>query len=762
MRLFLTICCFTLHLSGGQLSAAEKIEWEVVQPFRFLRFESDHKLQELAFQAARKSSGDLDFRSRPVSAMEAKLNDPQWWEKQIEELGKSPKEIVETLRRSEGRTPELVDYRLGWGALLRSRENGAIYEGTCWSAATQSFYGCRSNPGDIRGKDQYMFPEHHIVRARLVTQQPNADGTVFQGHCSFAVSGVMRDRGPNRSGERGRYGILEGNATARSRELAERELDDCSDGILLRIKYGERYELSASAAGVAVPPATIEVADHVVVGIGDSYASGEGNPDLPALLDETRAVRPLTEETGNGKPDFGVPRRKGRADGSIAPYTSARWLDRRCHRSIYSAQTRAAVALALAGNRHHAITYVSFACSGAEITEGLFWPQDGRECTRNLGSGQRYLQPQISAVVGALGERLNPAQARRSRYRHFGTPLPITDKYYQSHLRYGDNATRRRINSACRSWPGNHRMRRQPYLRLANFERKIDVLLLSIGGNDVGFSSLVASTVLNPRIGDIPIIGDPVSSIFRAAAGGISIRQARRHMGGLDHRFGLLSAAIRDKLEISDNNKVVMTLYPTPLFDHDNRLCAAGRKGMNVSSLMRLRNNQPGESPIDPSDAQSFVDELNGKLKNLAVDKGWKVVDSHLEHYKRHGICAESPASAPVKTAAIFDIPRKKIGDDWERVDGHRFDPSRDFYPYASRGRWFRTFNDAFLAAQYFKTNAYEVKDSFDRKSPFYFAFRAMGGPFHPTAEGLAATADGLYCAAASILFRDQPDASCE
>lgn len=759
--LIFTICCLGLLSSNDQLLADEKIEWEVVQPFRFLRFESDHRLQELAFQTARDSTGALDFKSRPVSAMEAKLNDPGWWESRIDAFDASPKQIIENLRRQEKRTPGHVDFRLGWGALLRSSEKGAVYEGTCWSAATQSFYGCLSDSGDIRGKDQYMFPEHHIVRARLVTVQAGADDQVFQGPCSFSIAGVLADASANRSGERGRYGILEGNSARRSRELPEITLDDCETGILLRLKFGESYDLTASAGDTPVGPETIKVADHVVIGIGDSFASGEGNPDLPALLDETRFVRPFTAVNGDEDSDSGVPRRKGRADGTIAPYTSARWLDRRCHRSIYSAQTRAAIALALAGNRHHAITYASFACSGAEITDGLFWPQDGRECTRDLGSGQRYLQPQISAVVGALGERLNPAQARRSQYRHFGPSLPIADKYYQSHLRYRDNAARRRINSACNRWPGNHRMRRQAYLRMANFKRRIDVLLLSVGGNDVGFSSLVASTVLNPPIGDIPIIGDPVSKIFKAAAGGISIRQARNYMDGLDHRFGLLASAIEDKLEIADKSKVVMTLYPTPMFDQDNNLCAAGRKGMNVSNLLRIRNVQPGESPIDPSDAQAFVNELNGKLKTLAVGKGWTTVESHLERYRKHGICADSPSTAPVKTAAFFDIPRKRDGADWERVNGQRFDPTRDFFPYASRGRWFRTFNDAFLAAQYFKTNAYEVKDDFDRKSPFYFAFRAMGGPFHPTAEGLAATGDGLYCAAAKILFRDQPEAQC-
>jgi len=75
--------------------------------------------------------------------------------------------------------------------------------------------------------------------------------------------------------------------------------------------------------------------DLLVVGMGDSYASGEGMPDLPIP---------------NG--------------GSI----KAKWLEEECHRSLLSAQSLTAARLAKV-NPHRSITFVTRACSGAEIHE---------------------------------------------------------------------------------------------------------------------------------------------------------------------------------------------------------------------------------------------------------------------------------------------------------------------------------------------------------------------------------------------------------
>jgi len=84
----------------------------------------------------------------------------------------------------------------------------------------------------------------------------------------------------------------------------------------------------------------VEVQDWLVVSIGDSVASGEGNPDAGGLFD--RAV----------------------------------WQSARCHRGSAAAPAKAALALE-AGDPHSSTTFVHLACSGAEIGVGLLRPYRG-------------------------------------------------------------------------------------------------------------------------------------------------------------------------------------------------------------------------------------------------------------------------------------------------------------------------------------------------------------------------------------------------
>lgn len=97
----------------------------------------------------------------------------------------------------------------------------------------------------------------------------------------------------------------------------------------------------------------IDAPDYVVASIGDSVASGEGNPDV----------------------------------------SPRGWLERRCHRSLRSGAALAARAVEL-GDRHSVVTLVPLACSGATVGEGLLAPYDGIEPNPRLGA----LPPQVDQV----------------------------------------------------------------------------------------------------------------------------------------------------------------------------------------------------------------------------------------------------------------------------------------------------------------------------------------------------------------------------
>jgi len=98
---------------------------------------------------------------------------------------------------------------------------------------------------------------------------------------------------------------------------------------------GEGSHMVAVLAGDRQQRAAVEIDDTLIVALGDSVASGEGNP-------------------------------RGRG----------RWLDPPCHRSSAAGFEQAARRLA-AVEGHRSIAFVSLACSGAEVGKGLLGPYAG-------------------------------------------------------------------------------------------------------------------------------------------------------------------------------------------------------------------------------------------------------------------------------------------------------------------------------------------------------------------------------------------------
>ncbi len=99
---------------------------------------------------------------------------------------------------------------------------------------------------------------------------------------------------------------------------------------------------------------TIEIKDLKFVALGDSFASGEGNPHV----------------TFN----------EGNLSGNNPPRL-AEWWDHRCHRSLLPSSAQTAIMLAQK-RRDTSVTYVSFACSGGTIRKGLIGTYNGVEDAR--------------------------------------------------------------------------------------------------------------------------------------------------------------------------------------------------------------------------------------------------------------------------------------------------------------------------------------------------------------------------------------------
>src|SRR5258706_7895254 len=240
------------------------------------------------------------------------------------------------------------------------------------------------------------------------------------------------------------WSLDDGEATPRQSTL------DCAEPVNFRARYGRPTVASVEVSSGPEAPqrlaTEIMVRDIFIAGLGDSIASGEGNPDRPvALSDEGFCFRSYL---GTAGAQYYRPSRAGYKGGRAceAPDSlqvwqrqSALWFICACHRSLYSYQTRTALALAVR-YPHIAVTYLPLACPGASISDGLFGPQRARECppTKSAASCQGTVNAQLPELRAAVAAAKN----------------------------------------------------RQP-------ERKLDLILLSIGANDINFSGLVADVIVD-------------------------------------------------------------------------------------------------------------------------------------------------------------------------------------------------------------------------------------------------------------------------
>lgn len=123
-----------------------------------------------------------------------------------------------------------------------------------------------------------------------------------------------------------------------------------------------RVGVTATRAGASGRgQVTVTIRDLLVVGLGDSVASGEGNPDQSV--------------------------------------TTVRWQDRRCHRSARSFEAQTAARLESASPQS-SVTFIPLACSGASIPTGMLGSYAGI-----VPSGTAPLPPQVEAMRSLIGTR---------------------------------------------------------------------------------------------------------------------------------------------------------------------------------------------------------------------------------------------------------------------------------------------------------------------------------------------------------------------
>jgi hypothetical protein len=615
----------------------------------------------LAFLAAITLLGSV----RPAEAVEIqwRLENPfrLFADARLTELHR---QLYEKLSAAELRQPILsVERRLasqdgrGWAR--------KAYEKTCWSGKDNGYGGCRS-VGD------YVFPKSHRVILEI------SDIEVLARICRWVMTPIdATDAAP-----------------------PARVEGPCHQPQAFDIPYPAGAEVAVFVDGELAGQTTISVKDVFIVGLGDSFASGEGNPDVAAIFTDDRDVS--YGESPDGTSLDGYPTRPGDwedigDDGFLS--NGAKWWNSPCHRSLYSHQVRAALQLAIE-QPQRAITFVSFACAGAEITDGLMLEYKGTEWSPHPPD-----RSQVSAVARTqCGNERAEEKKYQFTYSLNGKVPDLNDLFIITCDR--DKA------------------------------RRIDLLMLSIGGNDVGFARLVANAMLDD-VGTLRDLGGWMGRVQDAG-------ETEASLPNLGNRYKALARALRANLHIPDSerDRVLLTAYPViSMLDDGQNVCPNGREGMTVYPEFNLSSAKTAEG-------ESVALKLFEAEKAAAAANHWTFVDAHRRAFAGHGVCVGA-AFEGSEQADDLRLPR--------RIDGvwAPFPPST-YEPYAPRRRWFRTPNDAYMTG-HFHIGTAVAKRVLRLASVSWFQLvlaSTYSGAFHPTAEGQAVIGDAVVARARDILAK--------
>jgi lysophospholipase L1-like esterase len=557
---------------------------------------------------------------------------------------------------------ENFDWR-GWAA--RGQDQ------LCYDAKKRNHSACG-------GMDAYINPQSHAVSLWLVGKGAAVPATAV---CEWRIDGRL---------------------------VAETSCAERVSGPGIELPYPGGGEIAVNVVGEAPIIAEARVKDLLIAGLGDSFASGEGNPNLPVAFSESRRFR-----------NFFPERERNDAGGN------ARWTDELCHRSLYGQQLRAALQIAIE-NPQASVTFLDLSCSGASIMNGILGPQSYVE---RLSSGAESNVPTGRFIAG--GER--------------------------------DSQLYRLVRELCRERP---QMRRGlPYCPGNAFRRPLDFLFLSVGGNDIGFSNIVAWASLRDTV------STSIAGFFGAT---VSAEEFSRRMRDvLPDSYARLAAALEATVPLAstvdgvfDPSRIVLTAYPDLVTNEAGGICeAAPAEGSGEDryaanqSLDMFSSWLTARAPRLQAVREQFA-ILHKRMRNLAGDHGWSFAGRVYADrmFEGHGFCArnlrrlDDPAEQlmiPCFGSAERDT--QTCQPQFSGKDGkwRPYNPATQNYPYALRQRWVRTFNDAYMVMnQKVTTRSGKIDEQASAA-----VFSETTGALHPTAEGHAAMADGVMLTLRPVLY---------
>jgi hypothetical protein len=300
-------------------------------------------------------------------------------------------------------------------------------------------------------------------------------------------------------------------------------------------------------------------------------------------------------------------------------------------------------------------------------------------------------------------------------------------------------------------------------------------MLMSIGGNDIGFARWIAGAITSGEVRDLA--GGFIPRLTNCGEDQDACDLTKARLARLKSRFTVFRRVLEDRV-LKDGNlpasKLLVIAYPRATSGIDGNPCRAGNEGMTVSTWPGILSNV---FKINDEKSLKTIDEFRAdplvKMIKEFADRpvgSFTFLNGFVEKFGSHGFCATKQSNEAkgivYQPADLFNVPQlsgeeatetlhmPRVGAPIRRgervIDPEVWRPFRpsEWRPYATRSRWLRTPNDVFMTVN----NKPSVVEEGKAFGILDLNGRATSGAFHPTAEGHAAIATVAAPALSTIL----------
>jgi hypothetical protein len=319
-----------------------------------------------------------------------------------------------------------------------------------------------------------------------------------------------------------------------------------------------KYTVSLQVDAEKPKDVDVTVRDILIIALGDSMSSGEGAPD-----------QYIFEGT---------------------PFREAQWVDRQCHRSKSAPAAQAAHTIEVA-DPHTSVTFLSFACSGATlekqwgVTSAVFDTYESSAAgSDNAGSGILGTYIGIESPAGEHTMSIEDYAARS------GIKM-VSSQVFQ-------------LQQAIRG------------------KRVADVIVMSAGINDMGFSRMLGTCVLTGTCWNT-------------------------HVGFQPNQIELQKRIVQDVAPIPTSfkrlaNAIGTLTKRTLVFEYPNGFTGAGNKTCKDALDDVLVGGPFSVSEDEANWIQNFVaPTLSNKIREGANAAGFEYITGPWKAFNGHGYCAD-------------------------------------------------------------------------------------------------------------------------